>query len=60
MKFAHLSEGVLVDVTSTNPFMIFDAGYAQTFIVVPDEAKTGDRFVEGVLQPQFIGQTNEE
>ena len=41
MKYAYNNNGVLQDVVMSNPFILFDAGYAALFIEVPDHAQTG-------------------
>lgn len=41
MKYAHNNNGILQDVIMTDPFIIFDKGYAATFIEVPDAAQSG-------------------
>ncbi len=41
MKFAFNDNGILRDVVQTPPALLFDMGYAQHFITVPDDAQTG-------------------
>lgn len=41
MKYAYISNNILQDVVSSNPHLLFSAGYASQFVEVPDNVSNG-------------------